>query len=89
MAERFLRGEAAVCMACRPLVDPSILIHRDPGAWKELLGCVDVFISRLRPWGVSDLYTLVEFSFSKPVFMWMSLRGVEFVGSLAGCGGGG
>lgn len=25
-------------MACRPRVDPSILIHRDPRAWEELLG---------------------------------------------------
>ena len=25
-------------MACRPHVDPSVLIHRDPRAWEELLG---------------------------------------------------
>ncbi len=32
-------------MACRPHVDPSILIHRDPRAWEELLGwgCIEAF----------------------------------------------
>jgi len=32
--------------ACRPEADPSILIHRDPRAWEELLGwgCIDAFM---------------------------------------------
>ncbi len=32
-------------MVCRPDVDPSILIHRDPRAWEELLGwrCIEAF----------------------------------------------
>lgn len=49
---------------CRPAVDPSILIHRDPRAWEELLGrCVDLFIEKMRGVGVGDLRSLVDYSF--------------------------
>ena len=62
---RFLRTSVKMGMPpCRPAVDPSILIHRDPRAWDELLGrCVDLFIEKMRGVGVGDLRSLVDYSF--------------------------
>ncbi len=74
-------------MICRPNIDPSLLIHRDPRAWVELLGwgCVETFLERARGVGVRDLPGLVDYSFSAPSTMWILLAGVEFVGSYASC----
>jgi len=74
-------------MACRPQVDPAILLHRDPRAWEELLGwgCIEAFLERAREVGVRDLQGLVDYSFSAPSTMWILLAGVEFVGSYASC----
>jgi len=74
-------------MACRPQVDPAILLHRDPRAWEELLGwrCIEAFLERARGVGVRDLQGLVDYSFSAPSTMWILLAGVEFVGSYASC----
>jgi hypothetical protein len=74
-------------MVCEPDIDPSILIHRDPRAWEELLGwrCVEAFLERAREVGVRDLQGLVDYSFSAPSTMWILLAGVEFVGSYASC----
>ena len=69
---------------CRPAVDPSILIHRDPRAWEELLGsCVDLFIEKMRGVGVGDLRSLVDYSFEGPSAMWLFLRRLEFAGDHA------
>jgi len=74
-------------MVCEPDIDPSILIHRDPRAWEELLGwrCIEAFLERARGVGVRDLPGLVDYSFSAPSTMWILLAGVEFVGSYASC----
>ena len=73
--------------ACRPEADPSILIHRDPRAWEELLGwrCVEAFMERARGVGVRDLPGLVDYSFGAPSTMWILLAGVEFEGECAPC----
>ena len=69
---------------CRPAVDPSVLIHRDPRAWEELLGsCVDLFIEKMRGVGVGDLRSLVDYSFEGPSAMWLFLRRLEFAGDYA------
>jgi hypothetical protein len=70
-------------MICRPNIDPSILIHRDPRAW--LLGwrCVEAFLEGAREVGVRDLQSLVDYSFSAPSTMWILLAGVEFEGECA------
>jgi hypothetical protein len=41
-------------MVCRPDVDPSILIHRDPRAWEELLGWgyVEAIMRKMKLLGV-------------------------------------
>jgi hypothetical protein len=72
-------------MVCRPRIDPSILIHRDPRAWVELLGwkCVEAFLERAREVGVRDLQSLVDYSFGAPSTMWILLTGVEFEGECA------
>ena len=72
-------------MACRPQVDPAILLHRDPRAWEQLLGwgCIEVFLERAREVGVRNLQSLVDYSFSAPSTMWILLTGVEFEGECA------
>jgi hypothetical protein len=69
-------------MACRPRVDPSILIHRDPRAWEELLGrgCIEAFLERARIVGVDSLVSLVDYSMSSPSAMRLVLAGVGFSG---------
>ena len=69
-------------MACRPRVDPSILIHRDPRAWEELLGwgCIEAFLERARIVGVDSLVSLVDYSVSSPSAMRLVLVGVGFSG---------
>jgi hypothetical protein len=69
-------------MACRPQVDPSILIHRDPRAWEELLGwgCIEAFLEGARFVGVDGLNSLVDYSVSSPSTMRLVLAGVEFAG---------
>ena len=69
-------------MACRPQVDPAILIHRDPRAWEELLGwgCVEAIMRKMKLLGVGDLYSLVDFFFEYPQSSPDLLLGVEFEG---------
>ena len=69
-------------MACRPRVDPSILIHRDPRAWEELLGwgCIEAFLEGARFVGVDSLDSLVDYSVSSPSAMRLVLAGVRFSG---------
>jgi hypothetical protein len=68
--------------ACRPEADPSILIHRDPRAWEELLGwrCVEAFLEGARFVGVEGLDSLVDYSVSSPSAMRLVLAGVRFSG---------
>jgi hypothetical protein len=75
-------------VACRPQVDPAILLHRDPRAWEELLGwrCVEAFLERARFVGVDSLDSLVEYSVSSPSAMRLVLAGVEFAGAAGGSG---
>ncbi len=63
-----LSDAARGAMACRPRVDPSILIHRDPRAWEELLGwgCIEAFLEGARFAGVDSLDALVDYSVSSP-----------------------
>jgi hypothetical protein len=72
-------------MACKPQVDPAILLHRNPRAWEELLGwgCIEAFMERARGVGVRDLQSLVDYSFGAPSTMWILLAGVEFEGECA------
>ncbi len=67
-------------VACRPHVDPSILIHRDPRAWVELLGwsCIEAFLEGAKFVGVDSLDSLVDYSVSSPSAMRLVLAGVEF-----------
>jgi hypothetical protein len=69
-------------MICRPNIDSSILIHRDPRAWEELLGwkCIDAFLEGARFVGVDSLDSLVDYSVSSPSAMRLVLAGVEFAG---------
>jgi len=69
-------------MACRPQVDPAILLHRDPRAWQELLGwrCVETIMHKMRLLGVGDLYSLVDFFFEYPQSSPDLLHGVKFEG---------
>ncbi len=69
-------------MACRPHVDPSVLIHRDPRAWEELLGwrCIEAFLEGARFVGVDSLDSLVDYSVSSPSAMRLVLAGVKFSG---------
>jgi len=69
-------------MVCGPDVDPSILIHRDPHAWEELLGwrCIEAFLEEARFVGVDSLDSLVDYSVSSPSAMRLVLAGVEFAG---------
>jgi len=69
-------------MACRPHIDPSVLIHRDPRAWEELLGwrCIEAFLEGARFVGVDSLDSLVDYSVSSPSAMRLVLAGVEFAG---------
>jgi hypothetical protein len=71
--------------ACKPRVDPTILLHDDPRAWVELLGwgCIEVFTSAARPVGVKDLDGLVKYSTTRPGVFAELLRGVEFFGKYA------
>ena len=76
--------ELNVAMAihiCRPYVDPSVLIHRDPRAWEELLGwgCVEA-IMRNVDFLVKDLYSLVDLFFEHPEDSPGRLLGIEFKG---------
>jgi hypothetical protein len=76
--------ELNVAMAihiCRPYIDPSILIHRDPRAWEELLGweCVEA-IMRNVDFLVKDLYSLVDLFFEHPEDSPGRLLGIEFKG---------
>jgi len=68
--------------ACRPEADPSILIHRDPRAWEELLGwrCVEAIMRRVGLLGVRDLYSLVDLFFEHPQSSPDLLLGVRFEG---------
>ncbi len=67
-------------MACRPQVDPAILLHRDPRAWEELLGwgCIEAFLERAKFVGVDSLDALVDYSVSSPSAMRLVLAGVKF-----------
>ncbi len=69
-------------MVCRPHVDPSVLIHRDPRAWEELLGwgCIEAFLEGAKFVGVDSLDALVDYSVSSPSAMRLVLAGVEFAG---------
>jgi len=69
-------------MACRPQVDPAILLHRDPRAWEELLGwrCIEAFLEGAKFVGVDSLDALVEYSVSSPSTMRLVLAGVRFSG---------
>jgi hypothetical protein len=69
-------------MACRPQVDPAILLHRDPRAWEELLGwgCVEAIMRKMKLLGVGDLYSLVDFFFEYPQSSPDLLLGVKFEG---------
>jgi hypothetical protein len=69
-------------MICRPNIDPSLLIHRDPRAWEELLGwrCVETFMRKMSLLGVKDLYSLVDFFFEYPEESPGRLLGVKFEG---------
>jgi hypothetical protein len=69
-------------MVCEPDIDPSILIHRDPSAWEEMLGwsCIEAFLEGARFVGVDSLDALVEYSVSSPSAMRLVLAGVEFAG---------
>ncbi len=76
-------------VACRPHVDPSILIHRNSRAWEELLGwgCIEAFLEGAKFAGVDSLDFLVEYSVSSPSAMRLVLAGVGFSGIRAGVGG--
>jgi len=69
-------------MACRPQVDPAILLHRDPRAWEELLGwrCIETIMRKMKLLGVGDLYSLVDFFFEYPQSSPDLLHGVKFEG---------
>jgi len=77
-----LRRAGQGAMVCRPRVDPSILIHRDPRAWEELLGwgCVEAIMRRVGLLGVRDLYSLVDLFFEHPQSSPDLLLGVRFEG---------
>ena len=67
---------------CRPHVDPSVLIHRNPRAWEELLGwgCLDAFMRNVNFLGIKDLYSLVDLFFEHPEDSPGRLLGVMFEG---------
>jgi hypothetical protein len=67
---------------CRPHVDPSVLIHRDPRAWEELLGwgCLEIFMRNVGFLEVKDLYSLVDLFFEYPEDSPGRLLGVNFEG---------
>jgi len=69
-------------MVCEPDIDPSILIHRDPRAWEELLGwrCVEAIMRKMKLLGVGDLYSLVDFFFEYPEESPWRLLGLKFEG---------
>jgi len=69
-------------MACKPQVDPAILLHHDPRAWEELLGwgCIEAFLEGAKFVGVDSLDSLVDYSVSSPSAMRLVLAGVEFAG---------
>jgi hypothetical protein len=69
-------------VVCRPEADFSILIHRDPRAWEELLGwgCIEAFLEGARFVGVDSLDSLVDYSVSSPSAMRLVLAGVRFSG---------
>ncbi|MFZ8812232.1 MAG: hypothetical protein ACO2PN_29540 [Pyrobaculum sp.] len=69
-------------MACRPQVDPAILLHRDPRAWEELLGwgCIEAFLEGAKFVDVDSLDSLVDYSVSSPSAMRLILAGVRFSG---------
>jgi hypothetical protein len=69
-------------MTCWPRIDPSVLIHRDPRAWEELLGwgCIEAIMRKMKLLGVGDLYSLVDFFFEYPQSSPDLLHGVEFEG---------
>ncbi len=77
-----LSDAARGAVACRPQVDPSVLIHRDPRAWEELLGwgCIEAFLEGARFVGVDSLDPLVDYSVSSPSAMPLVLAGVRFLG---------
>jgi hypothetical protein len=79
-----LPGVVNTCgaMVCRPNVDPSLLIHRDPRAWEELLGwrCVEAIMRKMKLLGVGDLYSLVDFFFEYPQSSPDLLHGINFEG---------
>jgi len=54
-------------VVCRPEVDSSILIHRDPRTWEELLGwrCIEAFMRNVGFLGVRE-YSLVDIFFEYP-----------------------
>jgi hypothetical protein len=67
---------------CRPHVDLSILIHRDPRAWEELLGqrCIEAVIHNVHFLGIKDLYSLVDLFFEHPEDSPGRLHGISFGG---------
>ncbi len=84
-----MRIAARGATACRPHVDPSILIHRNSRAWEELLGWgwIEAFLEGARFVGVDSLDSLVDYSVSSPPAMRLVLAGVRFSGVRAGVGG--
>jgi len=77
------RGNAAHgAMACRPQIDPAILLHHDPRAWEELLGwrCIEAFLEGAKFVGVDSLDALVDYSVSSPSAMRLVLAGTRFSG---------
>ncbi len=77
-----LSDAARGAVACRPQVDPAILLHRDTRAWEELLGwgCIEAFLEGAKFVGVEDLDALVDYSVSSPSAMRLVLAGVKFSG---------
>jgi len=67
---------------CRPHADPSILIHRDPRAWEELLSwrCIEVIMRNVDFLGIKDLYSLMGLFFEHPEDSPGRLFGIEFRG---------
>jgi hypothetical protein len=67
---------------CRPQVDLSILIHRDPRAWEELLGqrCIEAVMRNVHFLGIKDIYSLVDLFFEHPEDSPGRLLGISFEG---------
>ncbi len=77
-----MRIAARGATACRPHVDPSILIHRNSRAWEEPLGWgwIEAFLEGAKFAGVDNLDSLVDYSVSFPSAMRLVPAGVRFSG---------